>query len=513
MSGILLPGQENEPKKENKIEVPSGYRPTERKPTEEQPKPAEEKPTADSAAQPAAGGRPQLLFPPHGVQVQCPSCGSTYNVPVFSIIDLGANPELRTPLLSGQINVGICRTCGASGQLSAPLMVHDPEHEFLGVYAPMESARNDLQQQQVIGELTRALMAKIPTKSQRGYMLQAREYVDLERLMEKLWEFEGVTPEMLRRQRDQSALLQRLMGLADDDKALDLALERNKKLVDRDFFTMLDQILLMARSQDQNGELGSLRLLRQKLLDRTEAGQEVKRQTERVQALLNRVEEGTTREELVDILLEAWQEEDGDRLVGTFAMVTGLAGDYQILLMLAQRAEQADDEEERESLEELRQFLVGLQDQLAAQQRQAQQLAAEDAQQLLQEVLQETDTEAALRERVDSLDESFLALVAENIRRMDEAGAAGAAQRLARVYEQALAILQEQMPEDMRLMNRLITAPDDAAVRKLLREHRELVSPGFLDTLRAFETQARDNAHPELADRIKSIRSQAALML
>lgn len=522
MSGILLPGQENEPEEQPKIEIPSGYtrpKPSEAPDKEEAEVGPETPAEGDAAGQPreaespAGGQTPKLLFPPQGVQVQCPSCGSPYVVPVFSIVDLGANPELRTPLLSGQINVGVCQNCGAGGQLSAPLMVHDPEHEFLGVYVPMEGLKDDLQQQQVIGELTRALMAKIPSESQRGYMLQPRAFMDLERMMEKLWEFEGVTPEMLRRQRDQQSLLQRLLGLVDDDTALDLALERRKELVDREFFTMLDQILLLARSQDQESELDKLRLLRDKLIERTEAGQQVKQQAERIQALLEKVNEETTREELLEIVVDAWQEEDAERLVGTFAMMTGVSADYEFLMQLAQRIDETEEEETRAKLEELRQFLLRVQDQIAAQQRENQGQAAQEAQELLQKVLQATDTEAALREHVDQLDETFLALLAEHIRRMEEAGSEGAATRLTRVYQQALAILQEQMPEDMQLLNQLIMAPDDATVRKLLRENRNLVTPDFLANMKTFEQQTRANGRPELADRLKSIHGQARLML
>jgi hypothetical protein len=534
MSGILLPGQDEEPKREGKIEVPSGYGSGSRQPaqtqegsnkeTEETTRESTPPPEQTSASgEPGPGAAevsgqaakaPEFLFPPQAAQVQCPNCGSTYVVPVFSILDLGANPELRTPLLSGQINVGVCRTCGAGGQLNVPILVHDPEHEFLGVYAPMSGAGDAVQHQKAIGDLTRRLMAKIPSSSQRGYMLQPKEFVELDRLMEKLWEFEGVTPEMLRRQREQSSLLQKLIGLADDDSALDIAIERGKNLIDREFFTMLDQILMLARSQTESEELDSLRLLRDKLLERTDAGRKVKQQSEKIQKMLDRVSDQTTRQEVLDIVSEAWQdEEDAERMVGTFAMVTRIASDYEFLMLLAQAIDREEDDEKRESLEALRRFLVDLQDQLAEEDRHAQEHAAQDAQTLLQEVLQETDTEAALRERSEMLDEAFLALLADNIRRMEEAGSAGAARRLRSVYEQALAILQEQMPEDMKFLNQLITAPNDGAIRDLLREHHEMVTPDFVATLKVFEQQTRQSEHVELADKIKSIRAQASLML
>jgi hypothetical protein len=83
---------------------------------------------------------------------------------------------------------------------------------------------DDIQRQKMIGDLTQALMRKLPQEQRRGYMLQPKQYMDWNRFNEQLWEFEGVTAEMLRRQRAQTELMQSLLGLADDPKALDLAL-------------------------------------------------------------------------------------------------------------------------------------------------------------------------------------------------------------------------------------------------------------------------------------------------
>ncbi len=170
----------------------------------------------------------------------------------FPIIDLGANPELRGPLLSGQVNVAVCQSCGAGGPLNSPLMVHDPEHQFLGVFMPMESMNAEMQRQKAIGDLSQALMRKIPSEARKGYMLQPQQFVDWDQLLEKLWGFEGVTPEMLRKQREQSALLQSLLTVGNDRAALDILVGRNPKLIDREFFTLLDQLLMMSRNQAQN---------------------------------------------------------------------------------------------------------------------------------------------------------------------------------------------------------------------------------------------------------------------
>ena len=520
MSGILLPGQQNQPDREegSKIEVAKGFsRAKDRRAAEAAPADAAASaPDAATAAEPTppptpqqprqAGGRPQLAFPPMGAQIQCPSCGTPYQVPVFTIIDLGENPELRQALLGGQINVASCPNCGMGGPLSSPLLVHDPEHSFLGVFVPPAAMRDDVQSQRMIGELTQTLMRSLPTEARKGYLLQPKQFSDWERFMEALWEFEGVTPEMLRRQRDQSNLLQRLVGLANDRKALELALQRDKSLVDEDFFAMLDRLLLMAGNDPQ---IAPFLELRQNLLDMTDAGAVVKAREAKARALLERIDEQSTRSDVLDILIEAWTDpEDGEALGSTLVAALSSAIDYQFLVDLAARIDAADGEQ-KAKLEELRDLLVSLQE----QQRQARANVAQQSQALLQEVLQASDPKAKLREFADYLDEGFLSLLAGNIQAARQKNATAAAQRLTAIYEAALEILQESMPEDLRFLNQLLSAPDTNAARALLKENREMVNRDFLEAVSQLETEMRNNSRTELADRLKALRGQIALML
>lgn len=526
MSGILLPGKENRPQGEGKIELPKGFTTPKKDATPEAaaapenmsaPEAAAAAPSGQPAPRraPARGGRIQaedLLFPPRGAQINCPACGTPYVAAVFSVIDLGVNPELRGAILGGQVNMAVCPQCGAGGPLGAPLLVHDPEHNFLGVYVPMEGARDDLQRQKAIGDLTQTLMRKIPAEARRGYMLQPTQYMDWQQFMEKLWEFEGVTPEMLRRQRDQSSLLQRLVGLANDEKALAIALERSMGLVDRDFFAMLDQLLLMGRSQGQSAELEALVRLREKLLNITPAGQVVKQQQEKARALVAQITPATSREELVDLVVQTWLGEDGQQLVGTLAVVASQLIDYQFLMLLSERIGGAD-QATRPKLDELRQFLLQMQEQLAARRQQSQEAMVQQAQALLQEVLQASDLGAALREHVDAIDDTFLSFLLGNIQQAEKAKATAAVRRLRQVYEAAVAVIQEQMPPELQLLNQLLAAPDEATMRQLVKENRSLITREFVESLKPLEAEMRENGRPELADRIKSLRGQMALMV
>ncbi len=161
----------------------------------------------------------------------------------------------------------------------------------------------------------------------------------------------------------------------------------------------------------------------------------------------------------------------------------------------------------------LRSFLLEIQEQVQVQQQQAQAEMAEEAQAVLQEVLQSTDTAAVLREHADAVDEVFLSLLAANIRAAEQKGATAAARRLSQVYKQAIEIAQERMPADMRLLNQLLSAPDDATARQLLRDNRSLLNRDFVDNMKALEEDMRKNGRAEIADRMKALRGQIALMI
>jgi hypothetical protein len=515
MSGIILPGKGSAAQSSGGIELPKGFarRQTEEEqagPTQEAAAPEPAAPEAAVEGAPARGGRPgaDLLFPPVAAQVQCPNCGTPYVVPVFSIIDLGANPELGPALLGGQVNMAICPSCGAGGPLSAPLMVHSPAHDFLGVYVP-PMRMDEVQRQKLIGDLTQALMRKLPTEARKGYMLQPREYPDWDRFVERLWEFQGVTPEMLRRQRAQTEALMSLARLADDDQALGIAVERNRSLIDRQFFAVLDRLLMLASSQGDQKSAQDLLTLREKLLEQTEAGQGIKALQDRVAAIVTGLPPQPSRADVVDALLQAWTGEDGREVVSAVAMSLAPLLDYEFLLAVANRLDATTDPETRQKLEDLRSLVMSIQE----RQRQAQQNMAMQAQEVLQAVLEAQDTDAALQEYADLIDEGFLGLLAGNIERAEKSGAAAAARRLRQVYDKALAMLQDQMPPELQLINQLLNAPDKGAQRKVLQENRSLISPDFVLALRQLEEDFRSRGQADIADRLKDVRAQAALMM
>ncbi len=515
MSDIWTPGSKPTQQPSGGIELPKGFS-RRRSEEESEPRAEEAQPAAETPPAPPTpprqgqGGRPEFLFPPQGVQVQCPNCSTPFTAAVFSIVDLGANPELRQALLGGQINMAACPSCGAGGPLSAPLMVHDPENEFLGVLVPSQGRMQDMQIQKVIGEMSQALMRRLPNEERRGYMLQPKQFFDWDTFLEQFWGFEGVTPEELHRQRDQGELVNSLVRLANDETAMRLVLERRKDLIDENFFAMLGQVMQAYAAQQQEDNLNAIRNLRQYLLDTTEAGARVKVLEGQLREAMARIRPETSRDELLDILLEYWGKgSEGERIVTTIVSMTRGLVDYEFLMTLSGRIDRSDDPEVRADLMELRELLLSMSQQQSGNREEM----AQQAQAILQEVLQASDSETKLREYADAIDEVFLSLLAANIQQAEQNNATFAVKRLRSIYDAAMRILQESMPEDVRLLNELLMAEDEAQVRTLLKENRNMLNQEFVSALRELEERFQQEGSAEMAGRIKRLRGQVSLML
>ncbi len=527
MSGLILPGGKSAgappPDDASKgqqggsgLVLPaSAGRKKETAPVEASPQVENAAAVADTSSpeQPRAGRRlsaEDFLFPPQGAQVKCPNCGTPFMVPVFSIIDLGANPELKQPLLSGQINAAVCTACGTGGALSAPLMVHIPEKQWLGVFIPAEARMNEVQRQKMIGEMTQSLMRKLPQEERKGYMLQPKQYSDWTRFTEQLWEFEGVTAEMLRRQRAQTDLMQSLLGLADDRKALEIAVGRSGDLIDRQFFALFDRLMMMLNAQGQEQEGARFMQLREALLEITPAGQEVAAQQERIGEFLKQIKPDTTTVELVTMFVELWATPGGRDVGAAVIMGVPTLFDYAFLLEVTTRLEQSSDEAEKHALEEIRELVISVQQQI----QESRQQGMQQAQELLGEILQAPNLEEALRSHAEFIDELFLSLLVANIQQAQKNKSMGAVRRLQAVYDATMEMLQEGLPPELQLINRMLGVSDDkAALSAMLEENRDALTPAFVEAMRSMETEMRQTGRPELADRVKSLRGQVALKM
>src|SRR5437763_16538021 len=112
--------------------------------------------------------------PPQVVQLTCPNCRTPFRAQIFTLVDVGRQPELKDYLLSGHLNLAICPNCGLPTPLGAPLVYHDPAKQLFLVHFPQQLNARPEEQERFIGDATSFLMRDLPQDAPRGYLLAPR---------------------------------------------------------------------------------------------------------------------------------------------------------------------------------------------------------------------------------------------------------------------------------------------------------------------------------------------------
>lgn len=488
------------------ILTPKGYSPA-RQPRSEEPQPPSP-PPAD-APQPAAdqspGGaqRPQirLAFPPQVVGINCPNCGAPYPAQVFSVVDVGQDPVLKSLLLSGQLNVALCPRCGAGGPLTTPLLYHDPAHSFLGVYVPQQIPVNE--QQKVIGDLSRRLMDGLPQEARRGYMLTPTQFLSFQSLLEAVLEHEGVTREMMDKQRRQIQLVeQAIMALMDPEGLRQLVRARDADM-DDEFFSLLSMLIDSTGSSGDAESVRELMELRERLIELTTWGKGVQRQ----RAAVAQLRPDTTPADLVNLVVAADEERVVDALVMAGRPLVNYAF-FQELTGRVEAAEQRGDAATAARLTGLREHIL----QFSQRLDEAQRAAVQEYTTVLGEILAANDIQQAMAERAAYIDQNFLSVLSANLQEAEKRGAGAAMQRLQEVWDVAVDMINQGAPPEARLINELLLAEYPGETRKLLAENRALVTAEFIEALSELAERLEAEDEAEMATRLRQIRSQAQLM-
>jgi hypothetical protein len=105
-------------------------------------------------------------------QIKCPNCQSPIQASIEQLIDVGQDPSAKARLLSGNLNRTLCPVCGFEGQLASPLVYHDPEHELLLTYIPVELGIAKNEQERILGQLINLVMGRLQPEQRKAYLLQ-----------------------------------------------------------------------------------------------------------------------------------------------------------------------------------------------------------------------------------------------------------------------------------------------------------------------------------------------------
>jgi hypothetical protein len=250
--------------------------------------------------------------------------------------------------------------------------------------------------------------------------------------------------------------------------------------------------------------------LREVLLERTPAGQEVAEQEKALQETLEGIDENLTREDLLQ-RITLIEPEHRDQILRVLITLARPLVDYQFFQLLTQRIDLADQENDRESAERLRALrkeILELTQQLDAETRERMLEKAH----LLSEVLQSEDPRATIRARLQEIDSAFLSVLEANIAESEQRQRHDVVERLRAIRNMIAEVLQESAPPEIRLINRLLQAEYPDETRQMLRENQSMVTFEFVGMLDMLSQDFADRGQEESSEQLKRIKAQAELL-
>ncbi len=425
----------------------------------------------------------------------CPRCGHRFPAIVEQILDVGRDPQVKARFLSGRVNMVACPNCGHTLGVGTPLLYHDPAKELLLIYVPMELNISPSEREGIIGDLTRRLTNGIPPEQRRAYLLQPKQALTLPGMIDMILDADGITREMREAQREKVRVME--MFLQVNPENWPKVAQEQAKHLDREF---LEMVLTLADNSAATGHpemADGLMALYSFLLENTAAGQEIvseareqERKVREVADRLQKIGSKLTRQDFMAMVLE--YADDPDRLQALVGLMRP-AFDYTFFQELSGRIESASGDQ-RERLMQLRERLLELTSAIDQQTQSVLQRAADT----LRVIVNSEDIDAAIRPRLELIDDTFLAVLQANIQAAEDAG------------DRVLAVLREAAPPPLRLINDVLSAESDDEARRLIAEGAPALGPDFPALMDAIALDLEQGGRREQAQRLRNLRDVAA---
>jgi hypothetical protein len=432
--------------------------------------------------------------------VTCSACGTKFQTPIEQILDVRIDPEAKRRLLNGNVNLTACPACGAVARLNLPFVYHDPEKEVVLLYLPIESGRSEVERQKYAGNLTRQLMDSLPSEERKGYLFQTETFINMETLIRRVLELEGVTEEDMEHTQKQQEFFRNLVQASPE--MWDTMIGEHEDLIDESLFTMLNYTMQVAAmsGQEESEDFQRLEELVDYLVENHPLGQALGKRTEVVQPFL----ENPSRETLIEALSQAPDEESVNMLIQTGLPLM----DYAFFQALVREIDSAETEEEKKHLTKIRRKILDVRDQVAeAQENQARERAT-----LLRRLLSTEEPLKMARSHRSELDELFFLVLRSELEEAREDQNESYREALEQVGQTVERVVEEDMPPELILVRRLLFARNDEELEQTLKNNREMLQTRFFNVLESLEQSSRERGDEESAEHLARIKAKAQLI-
>jgi hypothetical protein len=435
----------------------------------------------------------------NAAQIACPNCGAPIQANIRQLVDVGQDPSLKGRLLSGSLNRARCSVCGFDGAIATPLVYHDPEHELLLTYVPVEINLKKDEQERLIGQLINRVMDQLPPEQRKAYLLQPQAVLTMQGLVDRVLKEEGISKEEIEAQQAKMRLFEELLRVPEDSVA-QFVKEHDEDL-DAAFFQLISLTLQATRDPRAQEAMGG-RL--QTLLEESSFGKRLQQQENELQAATESLralsEEKLTRESLLDLFIHAPSE---DRITA-LTNLTRPALDYEFFEMLTKRIEQAEGDE-KSRLEKLRTHVLEVTEEIDNIQKAR---AAQSAS-LLKTMLEAENTEEAVQQALPLIDELFLGTLEANLRVARERNDQEMLSRLEAINQVIQDQIKASMPAGLQFAQELLALSSEEERTALLEQHQDRVDDDLLNTLMSSVQQLEQSGQQAGADELRRLYKQA----
>ncbi len=442
-------------------------------------------------------------MPPKKSQIPCPRCHQPLIAQIEQLFDVTSDPGAKQRLLGGISNYAVCQNCGFNGPLATPIVYHDADKELLLTFFPAELNLPVNEQEKLIGPLINQVTNRLAPEKRKAYLLRPQSFLTYQSLIERILGADGITPEMIQAQQKRVSLVEQLLG-AKNAEARSAIIQQSTDLLDAEFFAIFSRLMEATLSSGQEQAAKEMDAVQQQLLSDTEYGRQIASQANEIQEAVKTLQAAgkeLNREKLLEIIVQA---PNDDRL-NALVSLTRPGLDYLFFQNLSELIGSKSGDEKKK--------LVDLRTKLLDMTQKMDQRAEEEykrSKELLDTILGSEDVQDTTLKHLGEINDTFVQILN---REMQEAKKQNDASRTDKL-EQVIAVLQKASapPAELALVEELLSAPDDAALKQLLEKHAADLTPEFASMVGSILARTEEQAgqkprkeEAEVIDRLQKL--------
>ena len=413
-------------------------------------------------------------------QIACPRCKQMITANVEQLFDVTSDPGAKQRLLGGVSNIARCPYCGYEGRLATPIVYHDADKELLLTYFPPELGMPLNEQERLIGPMITQVTNRLPGDKRKAYLFKPTPNLTFESMVETILSKDGITPEMIKMQQERLSLVDRLLQTPKPEVRSEI-IKQNAKLFDEQFFALFSRLLQAGAGSGQEQLAKQMAELQKQLLTETEYGRQLQASVGELEAaakILQEAGQSLTREKLLDLMINA----PSEARLKAYVSLARNGMDYTFFQNLTDMIDKASGEA-KTKLESLREKLLDLVNEIDKQ------LEAryKQAQELIDKIMAQEDIAKATQENLESFTQDAVDIVQTSLRQASEKNdyvRMGKLQKMLEILQAASA-----PPPEVAFIEKLLDAPDQAGIEKMLAANEKIVNDAFMETLNGLVAQ------------------------